>query len=107
MENESQVRILVVDDEEFLRRLVARQLTSDGHECVQAASGDEKAQMWGFHGFEMGFFDWLGQKGSLKLHMHNNGFLLRHFDSVFRTVARIDPLVALHAADFHSPLRGI
>jgi len=34
-------RILVVDDEEFLRRLVARQLSLDGYDCALAASGEE------------------------------------------------------------------
>ncbi|MFN3671079.1 MAG: response regulator, partial [Bosea sp. (in: a-proteobacteria)] len=34
-------RILVVDDEESLRSLVARGLTMDGHDCLMAADGAE------------------------------------------------------------------
>jgi two-component system cell cycle response regulator CpdR len=34
-------RILVVDDEESLRTLVARGLTMDGHTCLMAADGVE------------------------------------------------------------------
>ncbi|KPF71119.1 MFS transporter [Bosea sp. AAP35] len=34
-------RILVVDDEEPLRTLVARGLTMDGHSCLMAADGAE------------------------------------------------------------------
>lgn len=34
-------RILVVDDEEMLRVLVARGLTMDGHTCLMAADGAE------------------------------------------------------------------
>lgn len=34
-------RILVVDDEESLRVLVARGLTMDGHSCLMAADGAE------------------------------------------------------------------
>lgn len=34
-------RILVVDDEESLRALVARGLTMDGHDCMMAADGAE------------------------------------------------------------------
>jgi DNA-binding response OmpR family regulator len=34
-------RILVVDDEESLRALVARGLTMDGHDCLMAADGTE------------------------------------------------------------------
>jgi two-component system cell cycle response regulator CpdR len=34
-------RILVVDDEESLRTLVARGLTMDGHTCMMAADGAE------------------------------------------------------------------
>ncbi|MGD1000281.1 MAG: HD domain-containing phosphohydrolase [Candidatus Brocadiia bacterium] len=41
MADEPRHRILVVDDEECLRRLVSRQLDLDGYECTTAASGDE------------------------------------------------------------------
>ena len=41
MKNEPKHRILVVDDEECLRRLVSRQLALDGYECTTAASGEE------------------------------------------------------------------
>jgi putative two-component system response regulator len=41
MGNEPRHRVLVVDDEEFLRRLVARHLNLDGCECALAASGEE------------------------------------------------------------------
>ena len=37
--------ILIVDDEEFLRRLVARQLDLSGYECALAASGEEAWEM--------------------------------------------------------------
>ena len=45
MGNEPRHRILVVDDEEFLRRLVARYLSLDGYECALAASGEEAWEM--------------------------------------------------------------
>jgi putative two-component system response regulator len=41
MENEPKHRILVVDDEEYLRRLMSRQLILDGYECTTAACGEE------------------------------------------------------------------
>ena len=44
MANAPSHRILVVDDEEFLRRLVARRLQGEGYDCSSAASGEEA---WG------------------------------------------------------------
>ena len=41
MGDESRRGILIVDDEEYLRRLVSRQLALDGYECATAASGEE------------------------------------------------------------------
>lgn len=41
MENNKPVRILVVDDELYLRELVARHLAAEGYECVTAPSGEE------------------------------------------------------------------
>lgn len=38
-------RILVVDDEETLRALVARGLTLDGHSCLMAADGAEALEV--------------------------------------------------------------
>ena len=38
-------RILVVDDEESLRALVARGLTMDGHDCLMAADGAEALEI--------------------------------------------------------------
>lgn len=38
-------RILVVDDEESLRALVARGLTMDGHDCLMAADGAEALEV--------------------------------------------------------------
>lgn len=38
-------RILVVDDEESLRALVARGLTMDGHDCMMAADGAEALEI--------------------------------------------------------------
>lgn len=38
-------RILVVDDEESLRALVARGLTMDGHDCLTAADGAEALEI--------------------------------------------------------------
>lgn len=45
--------ILVVDDEEYLRRLVMRLLTEQGYACAQAASAPEALDMLGSHEFSL------------------------------------------------------
>ena len=45
MADESRHRILVVDDEECLRRLMVRHISSDSYECTTAASGEEAWEM--------------------------------------------------------------
>lgn len=45
MERYRSSRILVVDDEEYIRDLVARILTVEGYSCVTAASGEEAVKL--------------------------------------------------------------
>ena len=41
---QSPIRILVVDDEPSVRRVISRYLTAEGYDCAQAASGEEAWQ---------------------------------------------------------------
>jgi putative two-component system response regulator len=45
MEEKRPYRILIVDDEEYLRHLISRQLARDGYECATAGSGEEAWRM--------------------------------------------------------------
>ncbi len=45
MENEPRQRILIVDDEEAIRRIIARLLSREGYECFQAEDGEAAWKM--------------------------------------------------------------
>jgi len=45
--------ILVVDDENFVRGIVQEILTSQGHEVIQATSGNEAIKMCGERTFDL------------------------------------------------------
>jgi len=49
--------ILVVDDEESIRQIVARKLQSDGYKCILASNGDEALDMVSTHDFDLVIMD--------------------------------------------------
>lgn len=53
MKNNSDISILVVDDENYIRRLVARTLEERGYSCVQAAGGAEAMEILAVQDFPL------------------------------------------------------
>ena len=52
------MRVLVVDDDAFLRRLLCRYLAAQGHETVEAGDGNEALRVASQHSFDLVITDW-------------------------------------------------